>query len=96
VAAKGSLEGLANWAAAMLPKLRTVVLRLPKMSTDMSNSPMGRVGAVSAAQIARQVVELVEGDALDPGLTTVGPDLLPADGSATVAAASGVVSGRDR
>ena len=44
VAAKGALEGLAGWTAVAAPGVRTVVARLPKLLTGMTNSPGMRSG----------------------------------------------------
>ena len=49
VAAKGALEGLAQWVAATRPGVRVVIARLPKLLTGMTNSPSMRLGAIAPA-----------------------------------------------
>ena len=76
VAAKGALEGLAGWTAAAAPGVRTVVARLPKLLTAMTNSPGMRVGAVAPEAIARRLVDRLESGELQAGLTMLGPEAL--------------------
>jgi NAD(P)-dependent dehydrogenase (short-subunit alcohol dehydrogenase family)/acyl dehydratase len=71
VAAKGALEGLAHWCAATRPDLRTVVLRPPKLLTDLGNSPAGKIGAIPAEQVAQQLVAHLADAPL--GVTTLEP-----------------------
>jgi NAD(P)-dependent dehydrogenase (short-subunit alcohol dehydrogenase family) len=73
VAAKGALEGLASWVARNEPRLRTVVLRPPKMLTDLTNSPSGRIAAAAPDAVAAWVVAQLARDQLEPGLTTLEP-----------------------
>jgi NAD(P)-dependent dehydrogenase (short-subunit alcohol dehydrogenase family) len=73
VAAKGAVEGLAGWVAATKPRLRTVVVRPPKMQTAMTDTPSGRIGAESADAVALWTVERLAGGELEPGLTTLEP-----------------------
>lgn len=68
VAAKGAVEGLAAWFAAVNPRHTAVVIRLPKMLTDMTNTPAGRVGAVPVEPIARWLAETVQVGTAGPGL----------------------------
>ncbi len=56
VAAKGALEGLAGWTAVMAPSVRSVVARLPKMLTGMTNSPSMRLGAAAPEAIANRLI----------------------------------------
>jgi NAD(P)-dependent dehydrogenase (short-subunit alcohol dehydrogenase family) len=55
VAAKGALEALAEWLAASQPTIRSVVLRAPKLLTDLTNTPSGRIGAVAPSELAHWV-----------------------------------------
>ncbi len=71
VAAKGAVEGLAGWAAAVAPGVRVVVARLPKMLTGMTNSPSMRLGAVAPEPIAAGLVARLEDGGLPRGLTTL-------------------------
>jgi NAD(P)-dependent dehydrogenase (short-subunit alcohol dehydrogenase family) len=77
VAAKGALEGLAAWTAAAYPRASTVVVRLPKLRTDMTNTPAGRIGAAPVEPVASWLADLVAGGT-DAGLTTVEPPATPA------------------
>jgi NAD(P)-dependent dehydrogenase (short-subunit alcohol dehydrogenase family) len=73
VAAKGAVEGIAGWVAATRPRLRTVVVRPPKMQTAMTGTPSGRIGAESADTVALWTVERLASSELEPGLTTLEP-----------------------
>ena len=75
VTAKTAIEGLAGWLAATKPKLRTVVLRPPKMQTAMTGTPSGRIGAASADAIALWTADRLAGDTIEPGLTMLEPGL---------------------
>jgi NAD(P)-dependent dehydrogenase (short-subunit alcohol dehydrogenase family) len=81
VTAKGAVEGLAAWLAGGYPRLSTVVVRLPRMTTDMTNTPAGRLGAVAVEPIARWLAEEVVDGRLGPGLATLGcpPELATAE-----------------
>jgi len=72
-AAKGAIEGLAHWLATTSPRLRTVLLRPPKMATDFTNTPSGRLGAAPADEIARWTVAQLAGGELGPGLAILEP-----------------------
>ncbi len=73
VTAKTAIEGLASWVAATKPRLRTVVLRPPKMQTAMTSTPSGRIGVTSADAIAFWTAKRLAGGELEPGLTTLEP-----------------------
>jgi NAD(P)-dependent dehydrogenase (short-subunit alcohol dehydrogenase family) len=73
VAAKGAIEGLAGWVAATKPRLRTAVVRPPKMQTAMTGTPSGQIGAESADAVALWTVERLASGELEPGLTTLEP-----------------------
>lgn len=75
VSAKAALEGLAAWVAATNPRLRTVVVRPPKMQTAMTNTPSGRIGAARAEEIAARMADQLALGGLPAGLTTLRPDV---------------------
>lgn len=72
-AAKGAIEGLAHWLATSAPRLRTVLLRPPRMATDFTNTPSGRLGAAPAQEVARWTVARLAGGELVPGLAILEP-----------------------
>jgi NAD(P)-dependent dehydrogenase (short-subunit alcohol dehydrogenase family) len=71
VAAKGAIEGLGAWLAAAAPGVASVVVRPPKLQTEMTNTPAGRIGAVPVEPVARWLAERVA--SLPPGLVTLEP-----------------------
>ncbi|HEV7162120.1 MAG TPA: SDR family NAD(P)-dependent oxidoreductase [Solirubrobacteraceae bacterium] len=73
VAAKGAVEGLAQWVATTRPRLRTVILRPPKMLTAMTGTPSGRIGAASADAVALWTAEKLAGGELEAGVTVLEP-----------------------
>jgi NAD(P)-dependent dehydrogenase (short-subunit alcohol dehydrogenase family) len=75
IAAKGALEGLATWLAAAAPGVASVVVRPPKLLTEMTNTPAGRIGAAPVEPFAGRLADVVEG--LPPGLTLLGPNAEP-------------------
>ncbi len=73
VAAKGALEGLAAWVAASHPRLRTVVVRPPKMLTAMTSTPSGGIDAAATDEVALWTVQRLAADQIAPGLTVLEP-----------------------
>jgi NAD(P)-dependent dehydrogenase (short-subunit alcohol dehydrogenase family)/acyl dehydratase len=73
-AAKGAVEGLAHWLGVAAPRLRTVVLRPPKMVTDLTKTPGGRLGATSVETVATWVAEQLSASAPAPGVSLLEPD----------------------
>lgn len=73
VAAKGAIEALATWLSTTHPGLSIVVVRLPKLSTDMTNTPAGRMGATAPEPIAKRLVEAALAHAFDPGIVILDP-----------------------
>jgi NAD(P)-dependent dehydrogenase (short-subunit alcohol dehydrogenase family) len=71
VAAKGAIEALAAWVATTHPGLSTIVVRLPKLATDMSNTPAGRMGASATEPIASRLAEAALAHGFEPGLNTL-------------------------
>ncbi len=75
VAAKGALEGLAAWIAATYPRLRTAVVRPPKMLTAMTSTPSGRLDAADSDLVALWTVQRLTAERIAPGLTMLEPEI---------------------
>jgi NAD(P)-dependent dehydrogenase (short-subunit alcohol dehydrogenase family)/acyl dehydratase len=90
VSAKAAIEGLAGWTAASRPRLRTAILRAPKMRTAMTATPSGLIGAASSDAVAVWTAEHLAGDGLEPGLTTLEPSLTTPEPGLTNADGYGV------
>ncbi|MGH2851413.1 MAG: SDR family NAD(P)-dependent oxidoreductase [Solirubrobacteraceae bacterium] len=73
-AAKGAIEGIAHWLGVAAPGLRTVVLRPPKMVTDLTKTPGGRLGATPVETVARWVAEQLSDSAPARGVSLLEPD----------------------
>jgi NAD(P)-dependent dehydrogenase (short-subunit alcohol dehydrogenase family)/acyl dehydratase len=58
VVAKAALEGAASYCAS-LGRARVVVARAPKMWTESTNTPLGRIGAVPTEQVAAGIVRRI-------------------------------------
>ncbi len=71
VAAKGAIEGLGAWLAAVAPRVASVVVRPPKLKTELTNTPAGRIGAVPVEPVARWLAERVA--SIPPGLVMLEP-----------------------
>ncbi|MBV6699865.1 SDR family NAD(P)-dependent oxidoreductase [Kitasatospora aureofaciens] len=69
-AAKAALESYAAYCGRR-HGVRTLLLRPPKMHTDLVNSPTARLGAVSVEQVAAAALHWVIGNAGPQGATTV-------------------------
>jgi NAD(P)-dependent dehydrogenase (short-subunit alcohol dehydrogenase family) len=71
-AAKAAVEMLARVAAMQYPRIRTLIVRPPKLLTALTNTPVGRLGAGSprhfAAGVAARLETALE---LEAGTTTV-------------------------
>jgi NAD(P)-dependent dehydrogenase (short-subunit alcohol dehydrogenase family) len=52
IAAKSAVEGLARVAPLQYPKMSSLIVRPEKLLTDMTNTPLGRIGARSPAELA--------------------------------------------
>jgi NAD(P)-dependent dehydrogenase (short-subunit alcohol dehydrogenase family) len=72
-AAKAALEGLARAASAAAPGLAVLLARVPKLRTDLVNTPSARLRATPPEAIAHELVELVAGGELEPGVTVLQP-----------------------
>ncbi|MBB5953683.1 NAD(P)-dependent dehydrogenase (short-subunit alcohol dehydrogenase family) [Saccharothrix tamanrassetensis] len=56
VAAKAAIEGLAAWLEHNRPDVDAVVLRLPAMRTELTNTPVGHLDARTPEEVAARVV----------------------------------------
>jgi NAD(P)-dependent dehydrogenase (short-subunit alcohol dehydrogenase family)/acyl dehydratase len=66
VSAKCALEGLVRVAALEYSDVRFLVVRPPRLLTDLTNTPLGRVGALSPARVAGKLVARLAGGELGP------------------------------
>ena len=57
VTTKCAIEGLVHWAAAHHPKVRSLLVRPPKLLTDQTNTAGGRQGAMRVEQAAVSIVK---------------------------------------
>jgi NAD(P)-dependent dehydrogenase (short-subunit alcohol dehydrogenase family)/acyl dehydratase len=73
--AKAALEGAAAYCARH-SQARVLVLRPPKMWTDATNTPLGRIGAIPADQVAAAVVSRLTRADPPSGLAVLGPEQL--------------------
>lgn len=77
--AKSAVEALARFCAARRDA-RVLVVRAPRMHTDLTNGPLGARGTVPVEAVASTVVGWVLGDVdvpeTEPGLTVLSPDTL--------------------
>jgi NAD(P)-dependent dehydrogenase (short-subunit alcohol dehydrogenase family)/acyl dehydratase len=62
VVAKAALEGLAAYCARHT-RARVLIVRAPKMWTDTTNTPLGRIGAVPKERVAAAIVRWTMSDA---------------------------------
>jgi NAD(P)-dependent dehydrogenase (short-subunit alcohol dehydrogenase family) len=69
-AAKQAVEALGRVAALQYPCVRTLIVRPQKLLTELTNTPMGRFGAVSPWLIASRIATRLEGP-LEPGKTEI-------------------------
>jgi NAD(P)-dependent dehydrogenase (short-subunit alcohol dehydrogenase family) len=60
LAAKQAVEMLARVASLQYPKIRTLIVRPPKLLTALTNTPMGRLGAVPPESFAGRLVDRLE------------------------------------
>jgi NAD(P)-dependent dehydrogenase (short-subunit alcohol dehydrogenase family) len=70
IAAKQAVEALGRVAALQYPCVRTLIVRPQKLLTDLTNTPMGRLGAGSPWLVARRIAARLE-DPLEPGKTEI-------------------------
>ncbi len=70
IAAKRAVEGLAEVASLQHTRVATLIVRPPKLLTAMTNTPMGRLGAISPAMIANRIATRLEAP-LEPGKTEI-------------------------
>lgn len=70
IAAKGAVEALLRVASLQYPRVRTLIVRPPKLLTAMTNTPLGRLGAASPQVFANRIASRLEGP-LEPGKTEI-------------------------
>ena len=70
VAAKRAVEALSCVALLQYPRVRTLIVRPPKLLTTMTNTPMGRLGAASPGLLANSIAARLE-NPLEPGKTEI-------------------------
>ena len=75
ILAKAALEGAAAYCARY-SRARVLILRPPKMWTDSTNTPLGRIGAIPAEQVAAAVVSSLTSEDAPSGLAVLGPEQL--------------------
>jgi acyl dehydratase/NAD(P)-dependent dehydrogenase (short-subunit alcohol dehydrogenase family) len=76
VTAKAALEGLSQWVAGVKPEAHVVVLRPPKMRTDLANTPAARASAIPPTDVAAEILDRLADGGLGPGVSVV--ELAPA------------------
>jgi len=59
VAAKAALEGLMATVAIEYPELKCVIVRPSRLITDLTNTPLGRKGAIAPAAVAARLVQWI-------------------------------------
>ena len=70
VAAKHALEGLTQAVAREYANVSFLVVRPPRLRTDLTNSPLGRHSAMPVAPVAAAIVRRISGEAA-PGRVEV-------------------------
>lgn len=70
VAAKQAVEMLGRVACLQYRRVRTLIVRAPKLLTAMTNTPLGRLDAASPGLIANRIATRLEGP-LEPGITEI-------------------------
>jgi NAD(P)-dependent dehydrogenase (short-subunit alcohol dehydrogenase family)/acyl dehydratase len=66
IAAKNAVEALAKVAPMQYPRISSMIVRPEKLLTEMTNTPIGRRGAVPPEQLAARIAERL-GQPLTPG-----------------------------
>jgi len=70
IAAKQAVEALGRVASLQYPRVRTLIVRPKKLLTAMTNTPMGRMGAVSPGLLANRIAARLENPP-PPGKTEI-------------------------
>jgi NAD(P)-dependent dehydrogenase (short-subunit alcohol dehydrogenase family)/acyl dehydratase len=70
VAAKQTVEMLGRIASLQYRRVRTLIVRPPRLLTAMTDTPLGRLNAVSPGLIADRIATRLEGS-LEPGVTEI-------------------------
>jgi NAD(P)-dependent dehydrogenase (short-subunit alcohol dehydrogenase family)/acyl dehydratase len=72
VAAKSAIEALARVAVLQYPGIEAIIVRPSKLLTDMTNTPLGRSGAMPPQIFAQQLVERL-GQPIQGGVCDIFP-----------------------
>lgn len=59
VSAKAALEALVRVAALEYPSVKFLIVRPPRLLTDLTNTPLGRTGSMDPAHVAARLVEVL-------------------------------------
>jgi NAD(P)-dependent dehydrogenase (short-subunit alcohol dehydrogenase family) len=70
VAAKNAVEALARVAPMQYPRISALIVRPEKLLTEMTNTPMGRRGALHPGQLAARIAERLA-QPLTPGASEI-------------------------
>jgi len=70
VAAKNAVEALARVAPLQYPRISSLIVRPEKLLTEMTNTPMGRRGALPPGQLAVRIADRL-GRGLTPGASEI-------------------------
>lgn len=71
VAAKSAIEGMLRAAALEYPKVKFNITRFNRILTDLTNTPMGRKGAMSPEAAAYQLVSAIASPLNERGKVTI-------------------------
>jgi len=72
IAAKSAVESLARVAALQYPRIEALIVRPPKLLTDMTNTPLGRQGATPPEEFAARLAERLRAP-VRPGVCEIYP-----------------------
>jgi NAD(P)-dependent dehydrogenase (short-subunit alcohol dehydrogenase family) len=72
VAAKSAVEGYARVAPLQYPRLAALIVRPPKLLTDLTNTPLGRSGAKRPEEFAVQLAKRLQ-EPVRPGICDIYP-----------------------
>lgn len=70
IAAKSAIEAYARVAPLQYPRLAAVIVRPPKLLTDMTNTPSGRSGAIRPEEFAVQLGRRLQAPVRDQARVT--------------------------
>ena len=72
IAAKSAVEAFARVAVLQYPRIDALIVRPPKLITDMTNTPLGRVGAMRPEEFATQLGKRLQ-EPVRPGRCDIYP-----------------------